>query len=70
MIEFETVNPAGERAAILVNTEKIAYFEPLPGAADRCRLVMQDGRQVIAAISYAEVRRLLLESRSWFATSY
>ena len=70
MIEFESVTTVGTRAPILVNTEKLAYFEPLADSDDRCRLVMDDGRQVVAATSYAEIRRLLIESRSGFATSY
>jgi hypothetical protein len=68
MIEFEQLTATDTRAPILINTDSIAHFEALVGASDRCRLVLKDGRQVVAAHSYAELRRLIIDARSGFAT--
>jgi hypothetical protein len=71
VIEFEQIATGDpeRRAPIVVNTEPIAHFEPLVGVENRCRLVLNDGRQVIAAIGYEELKRLLIVSRSGFATA-
>ena len=72
MIEFEYVIPGSAteaRAPIVVNTDRIAHFEPLQGAADRCLLVLKDGRQIVAAVPYSDVRRLVVESRRGLATA-
>ena len=72
MIEFEYVTSPGEsemRAPMVVNTDTIAHFEPLSGAEARCLLVLKDGRQVVVGTRYADLRRLLIDSRSGFATA-
>jgi hypothetical protein len=71
MIEFEYLTSPGDsqtRAPMVVNTDQIAHFEPLSGSEARSVLVLKDGRQVVVAARYAELRRLLIESRSGFAT--
>jgi hypothetical protein len=72
VIEFEQVTATGDpeqTRPILINTERISYFEPLSGTDNRCRIVLQDGRQVIAALPYRELRQLLVDSRSGLATA-
>jgi hypothetical protein len=72
MIEFEYLTSPGDsemRAPMVVNTDTIAHFEPLGGADARCLLVLKDGRQVVVGLRYADLRRLLIESRSGFVTA-
>lgn len=63
MIEFPT--PTDD--ALVLNTDIIANMQALPNF--RCLLTLKDGRQITAIIPYAEVRRLIIEARSGFATA-
>jgi hypothetical protein len=72
MIEFEHLATPGQteqRAPIVLNTASIGRIEPLAGDDDRSLVVLTDGRQLLAPLSYADFRALLIRSRSHFATS-
>jgi hypothetical protein len=72
MIEFEHLPTPGQtdqRVPIVLNTATIGRIEPLTADGDRSLVVLTDGRQLVAALSYADLRALLIRSRSSFATS-
>jgi hypothetical protein len=49
----------------------VIEFEQVTATGDpeQTRIVLQDGRQVIAALPYRELRQLLIDSRSGLATA-
>jgi hypothetical protein len=72
VIEIEYLTSPGDsqtRAPMVVDTDRVAHFEPLSGAEARSVLVLMDGRQVVVGMRYAELRRLLIDSHSGFATA-
>jgi len=72
MIEFEFLDTPGHpesRAVVMLSTSQIASFEPVTGEADRCLVVTTGGRQMVAGLAYAALRRLVIHARSGFATT-
>jgi hypothetical protein len=71
MIEFQYVTNPGlseVHTPITLNVDSIEHFEPLTGDPRRALVVLKSGRQLTSDASYAELRRLVVEARSGFAT--
>jgi hypothetical protein len=64
MIEFPVI---GGTKVMVVSTDIIATLAP--ASKTECLVVLKDGREILADLSYPEVRRLVVESRSGFATA-
>jgi hypothetical protein len=65
MIEFLHVTNPGlseVRTPIALNVDSIEHFEPLAGDARRALVVLKSGRQLTSDVSYAELRRLVVEA--------
>ena len=66
MIEFNEQTSGQTEKAIVVNVWNIQTFEP--AGDELTAIVLNTGRTVIAALPYAELRRIVLEARSQFVT--
>jgi hypothetical protein len=65
IIEFKARTDSGMRAAV-VKVDDITSVDQLDG--DLTRIVLQNGRTLLADHPYSELRRIILEARSQFAT--
>jgi hypothetical protein len=66
MIEFNEIVSQSATRPIVLKVDSIQTFHAADGT--QCTVVLDSGRTVVAALPYAELRRIVLEARSQFVT--
>jgi hypothetical protein len=66
MIEFKEITSQGAMRPIVLKLDSIQTFHAADGT--QCAVVLDSGRTVVAALPYAELRRIVLEARRQFVT--
>jgi hypothetical protein len=66
VIEFSELSGKNDLRPIVLNVDAIDTFEP--AGEERTKIVLRNGHAILAALPYAELRRIVLEARSQFVT--